>query len=74
MKKILISIIKFYKKHMSPVLGSSCIYTPTCSEYTMEAIEEYGCIKGSFMGFCRILRCNPLAKGGYDPVPRKKKE
>jgi len=74
LKKILISIIKFYQKHISFSLGKNCIYTPTCSQYTIEAIQEYGCLKGVFMGFCRILRCNPLSKGGYDPVPKKKKE
>ncbi len=71
MKKILILMIKFYKRFISSGLNSHCIYTPTCSEYTMQAISEYGAIKGSFMGIKRILRCNPLSKGGYDPVPKK---
>ena len=73
MKRLFILLIKFYKKFISPGLNSHCIYTPTCSEYTMEAIEEYGAIKGSYMGIKRILRCNPLSKGGYDPVPKKNK-
>lgn len=72
MKKVLIALIKFYQKYISPGLGKNCIYTPTCSSYTIEAIENYGAIKGSFMGLKRILRCHPLSKGGYDPVPKVK--
>ncbi|MBR3280998.1 MAG: membrane protein insertion efficiency factor YidD [Clostridia bacterium] len=71
MKRIFIFFIKLYKKFISPGLNSHCIYTPTCSEYAIDAINEYGAIKGSIMGFKRILRCNPLSKGGYDPVPKK---
>ncbi len=72
MKKIFIKLIEFYQKYISAYLGKNCIYTPTCSEYTKEAIVEYGAIKGSFMGFKRILRCHPFHKGGYDPVPKAK--
>ncbi len=72
MKTIMIKIIEFYQKYISAYLGKNCIYTPTCSEYTKEAISEYGVFKGSFMGFKRILRCHPLHKGGYDPVPKAK--
>lgn len=71
MKKFLKSIIKIYKKHISPILdflGIKCKYYPTCSEYTMQAIEKYGALKGSFLGVKRILRCNPFSKGGYDPL------
>ena len=71
MKSFFIYLIKIYKKVISPGLNSHCIYTPTCSEYAIDAINEYGAIKGSFMGIKRILRCNPLSKGGYDPVPKK---
>ena len=71
MKHLCIALIKLYKKYISPGLGHNCIYTPTCSTYTIEAIQEYGALKGCFMGFCRILRCNPMSKGGYDPVPKK---
>ena len=53
-------------------LGKNCIYTPTCSQYTKEAINEYGVFKGCFMGLKRILRCHPFHKGGYDPVPKAK--
>lgn len=70
-KKILINLIKFYKKFFSPCLGFigiHCKYYPTCSEYTMQAIEKYGSIKGIFLGIKRILRCNPFSKGGYNPL------
>lgn len=71
MKKILLNLIKFYKKFISPFfesLGIHCKYEPTCSEYTMQAIEKYGAVKGTFLGVKRILRCNPFSKGGYDPL------
>jgi len=70
MKNILIKIIKFYRKYLSGLKRtSSCIYMPTCSAYAMEAIEKYGVCKGGFLALWRILRCNPFAKGGFDPVP-----
>ncbi len=70
MKRILIGMIKFYKKYLSGLkMNSTCIYVPTCSEYGIEAIEKYGALKGSLLTIWRILRCNPFAKGGYDPVP-----
>ena len=68
MKKILIKIIEFYQKHISPGLGARCKFYPTCSEYTKQAINKYGALKGSLKGFKRILKCNPLSKGGYDPL------
>lgn len=71
MKKILIFIIKKYQKIISPVLsekGCNCKYYPTCSEYTLQAIEKYGCLKGIILGAKRILKCNPFSKGGYDPL------
>lgn len=70
MKKILISIIKFYQK----IPGSwhmSCRHIPTCSNYAIESIEIYGPIKGCFLAVKRILRCNPFGTHGYDPVPKK---
>ena len=70
LKKIVIFLIRFYRKNISPYKSfTRCKYIPTCSEYAIEAIEKYGLLKGGFMGFRRILRCNPFAKGGYDPVP-----
>lgn len=69
-KEGLIGSVKLYRKYISPIKGCSCcIYTPTCSQYSIEALEKYGALKGTFMTIKRILRCNPFAKGGYDPVP-----
>lgn len=70
-KNILIFLIKKYQKYISPYLSQfgKCPYTPSCSNYTIEAIEKKGVIKGLLYGIWRILRCNPFSKGGYDPVP-----
>ena len=71
MKNILIFLIKFYQKKISPcigALGHHCKYYPSCSEYTKQAIEKYGSLKGTVMGIFRLFRCNPFSKGGYDPV------
>lgn len=70
-KKLFIILIDFYKKFISPYLeyiGIHCKYEPTCSEYTKQAIEKYGVLKGVYLGIKRILRCNPFSKGGYDPL------
>ncbi len=70
MKKIFISLIKFYRRHISPYKGGSCCrFTPTCSQYALEAIEKYGALKGGYLAVRRILKCHPFHKGGYDPVP-----
>ena len=69
MKIILIKIIKLYQKYLSPLKSTKCPYFPTCSNYGIEAIEKYGVFKGGLLAVWRILRCNPLSKGGYDPVP-----
>ena len=70
LKKILISLIKFYSIYLSPLKRNShCRYIPTCSTYAIEAIEKYGPFKGTFLALKRILRCNPFSKGGCDPVP-----
>ena len=69
-KRILIGFIRFYRRYLSPLkVRTHCIYMPTCSQYAIEAIEKYGPCKGMFLACKRILRCNPFAKGGYDPVP-----
>lgn len=71
MRKIGVFFLKGYQKLLSPIFaykGVHCKYHPTCSEYTKQAIEKYGVLKGSFLGFKRIARCNPFAKGGYDPL------
>lgn len=67
-KKILIGLIKFYRKKISPMSPAKCKYIPSCSQYALEAIEKYGVIKGGMMATWRILRCNPFSKGGFDPV------
>jgi len=63
-----LKLIRFYQKFISPLLGANCRFSPTCSQYTFEAIEKYGFIKGCWMGFWRIMRCNPFSRGGNDPV------
>jgi len=68
-KKVLMRLIRFYQKHISPAFPPRCRYIPTCSEYAMEAISRYGAVKGGWMGFKRFMRCHPFHKGGYDPVP-----
>lgn len=68
MKKVIIWLIEKYQNHISPHLGKHCKYYPTCSEYTKQAIEKYGTVKGSFYGIKRILKCNPFSQGGYDPL------
>ncbi len=70
MKRGLIFLINLYQGYLSPLKRTpTCIYTPTCSQYALEAVEKYGFFKGSFLAVKRILRCHPFAKGGYDPVP-----
>jgi hypothetical protein len=72
MKWLALGAIRFYKKFISPLLPSACIYEPTCSQYTLEAIQIHGVIRGTWMGMRRIARCHPFSAGGYDPVPPKK--
>ena len=71
MKKLLIGLICFYKNKISPKKKAVCRFRPTCSSYAVEAIERHGALLGSIMAFCRIMRCNPLFRGGYDPVPER---
>ncbi|MBQ7596394.1 MAG: membrane protein insertion efficiency factor YidD [Clostridia bacterium] len=72
MKRVLKALIRFYQKHISPLLPSMCRFYPTCSNYALEAIEVHGALKGSVLAVWRLLRCNRLFPGGYDPVPPKK--
>ncbi len=74
MKKFFIRIIKFYQRNISINKPPRCRFYPTCSEYGLQAIEQHGLIKGLLLTGCRILRCNPLFKGGYDPVPERKRK
>lgn len=69
-KKFFIFMIKLYRKYISPLKRTpSCIYTPTCSLYAIEALEKYGIFKGTYLAVRRVLRCHPFHRGGYDPVP-----
>ena len=61
--------IRWYQKWISPGLGRNCRFTPSCSQYAIEAIQTHGCIKGQLLAAARIARCNPLGRWGYDPVP-----
>ncbi|MBR5451977.1 MAG: membrane protein insertion efficiency factor YidD [Clostridia bacterium] len=72
MKNLFIWLIKFYQKNISPAKAPCCRFTPTCSNYAIEAFRKHGTFKGLFLTLWRILRCNPLCKGGYDPVPEPK--
>jgi putative membrane protein insertion efficiency factor len=69
MKTVALSLLRFYKARVSPGLPSACRYTPTCSEYAMEAIERHGVLRGSWLATRRLVSCNPFSRGGYDPVP-----
>ena len=68
-QKTTIGLVKLYKKCVSPLFPKKCKFVPTCSEYAIEAIKEFGTMKGIFLGMARICRCNHFSKGGYDPVP-----
>ena len=74
MKRLLIRLVRFYQKGISPLKPPCCKYIPTCSQYAVEALERFGALKGTALAVWRILRCNPLSRGGYDPVPEKKKK
>ena len=66
---LLLGLIRFYKRAISPYFPPCCRYTPTCSQYALEAVKKYGPFKGGYLALRRILRCNPFHPGGYDPVP-----
>ena len=69
MKTLLLLLLRFYKKWISPMLPPACRFYPTCSSYAAEAIEKYGACKGGLLAIRRVLRCHPWNDGGYDPVP-----
>ena len=68
-KTIVILPIIAYQKFISPFIGLNCRYVPTCSHYSIEAIEKFGIIKGTYLSIRRILKCNPFGSSGYDPMP-----
>lgn len=69
MKRVLLWLVRGYRRFVSPLLPPACRFTPTCSQYALEAIEKYGALKGGYLAIRRILRCHPFHPGGYDPVP-----
>ena len=69
MKKLLLILIRFYQRYITPYTPGCCRFRPTCSHYARVAIERFGAWRGGWMALKRILRCNPFCKGGYDPVP-----
>lgn len=69
MKKILVFLVKCYRKYISPLKRPCCRFYPTCSQYALEALEKYGALKGSWLALRRILKCHPWHEGGIDPVP-----
>ena len=71
MSRILIALIKGYQYLISPMLGSNCRFTPSCSQYAVEALQERGFLIGFMLSLKRIVRCHPWCAGGYDPVPKK---
>ncbi|WP_204403000.1 membrane protein insertion efficiency factor YidD [Alkaliphilus hydrothermalis] len=70
MKSLCISLIRFYQKWVSPLKGQTCRFYPTCSQYSIEAYQEYGFFKGTYLMIMRILRCHPFHPGGYDPLKK----
>ncbi|MCD6107161.1 MAG: membrane protein insertion efficiency factor YidD [Caldisericaceae bacterium] len=69
MKTFLLFILKFYRRYISPLKPPTCRFTPTCSDYAVQAVEKYGVKKGGWLAVKRVLRCNPFFPGGNDPVP-----
>ncbi|RLC90865.1 MAG: membrane protein insertion efficiency factor YidD [Chloroflexi bacterium] len=69
MKTIILGLIRFYQRAISPLLPPSCRFTPTCSQYSYESLSRYGLFKGGWLAIKRISRCHPFHPGGYDPVP-----
>jgi putative membrane protein insertion efficiency factor len=68
LKRVGVTLIEGYRRLVSPLLPPSCRFTPSCSLYTLQAVEKYGLLRGGFMGARRVLRCHPFSEGGFDPV------
>lgn len=71
-QSVLLALIKAYQYILSPIVGPKCKFYPSCSSYAAEAISRHGALQGLYMAICRIGRCHPFSRGGYDPVPEKK--
>lgn len=74
MKYLFIGLVRFYQLVISPWTASSCRYHPTCSQYSLDAFQKYGTLKGIWLTVKRIIRCHPWSKGGHDPVPEPQKK
>ena len=72
MRFLVLKIIRVYQKYLSPLLGPSCRFHPTCSEYALQAVETYGVFRGGFLAAKRVLKCNPWGGCGADPLPKDK--
>jgi len=72
MRRLVLLFIRGYQVFLSPVLPRSCRFYPSCSQYTFEAVERFGVVKGLWLGVKRVLKCHPFHPGGYDPVPERK--
>jgi putative membrane protein insertion efficiency factor len=70
MKTCFMVLVRAYRYFVSPHLGDHCRYTPSCSQYTLEALQSHGAVRGGWLGFKRVMRCHPWHRGGYDPVPK----
>lgn len=70
MTRILVTLIKLYQVALSPFFGQQCRFTPTCSQYAVECIQQHGAFKGSFLAIKRLSHCHPWHAGGHDPVPK----
>jgi putative membrane protein insertion efficiency factor len=70
-KLVTLLVLRSYKWAISPMSLPACRYVPSCSDYAMEAVERYGAVRGGLMGLWRLMRCHPLARGGYDPVVQR---